>query len=201
MIHQRLEDWTQEKIRRLLRGDPAIVQMVLASDTQGQRALVSRLHLPRQIDQLHPITWHELCERWDLRIVGNFDALFFAVEMPKGWRMHPLNEHSMWSILEDELGRERATVFYRANRPRKSATLYVRNRFDIYEHYEDPSDNTVRIICARDGQRIFREFGRVPFGGTGFFKEVERVRATARAWFAEEFPGWEDPFAYWDTDL
>ena len=50
------------------------------------------------------------------------DDLFYEVRLPEGWKKIP-TDHSMWSKLVDEQGRERASIFYKAAFYDRSAFL------------------------------------------------------------------------------
>ena len=56
--------------------------------------------------------------------------LFINVELPKGWSIKP-TDHSMWSNLVDDKGRERASIFYKAAFYDRDAHLSFNRRFRI----------------------------------------------------------------------
>jgi len=189
---------TREKVRALLDGDLTFQERVEATNRLDQKALVSRLTLPREISRFHQVEWATLCERWGMRLLGNANADSLAVEMPDGWLLRPAAQGSLWNLLLDGRGRQRASIFYRSMG--SNATMYLDSRYSLFSHYYDPTDHTVRIISAADGQRIFHEFGRVPLHYPGYFSEVERIEQLGREWLDHEFPNWRDPFAYWDLE-
>lgn len=199
MSKQELSDWDKARLERILSGRSTGAPLV-ATPPAGvdQKALVSSHHLPREIDSLEPITWEELSVRWGMKVLGSLKANFFAVQMPPGWYLQGGGEESLWSYLLDDRGRERATIYYQPNFSDRSAILYLSRRYSVFSHYLDPTDTTVRIISARDGRRIFHEFGRVVADHAGYFKEVTRIEECGKLWMDTHFPQWQDPFAYWD---
>ena len=56
--------------------------------------------------------------------------LFIKVELPEGWSIKP-TDHSMWSNLVDDKGRERASIFYKAAFYDRDAHLSFNRRFRI----------------------------------------------------------------------
>lgn len=187
----------------------AEVLLSSAKDFRGQVEATAHLdrkvlvagHLPpREVDSAQFVPWEQLCRCWGIKVVGSLSARYFAVELPFEWRLQPVAAGSLWSLILDEGGRERASVYYRPAHGEYSALFYLNHRFNIFSHYLDPTDHTVRIISARDGQRIFHEFGRVAPTLTvaEYWMEVAMFEATAQNWFDQEYPGWRSPFAYWE---
>lgn len=191
---QALAEITRAKVELLTRTSHSFVEAVAATAHLDQKALVCQDLLPREVDGFRKVSWELLCRRWGLHVMGDLHAEFFAIEVPSGWRLQPVAHDSLWSLILDEQGRERASVYYQAN----AAILYLHHRYNIFSHYLDPTDPTVRIISARDERRIFREFGRIYSDEILYFQEVHRVEMQAHDWFDSEYPGWRSPFAYWD---
>lgn len=188
------------KVEVLLSTSDDYVEQVEATAHLDQKVLVSNKRLPREIERTRFVTWPELCRRWGMRVYGAPDADYFAVEMPTDWNIQPVAQDSLWSLVLDARGRERASVYHQANVFDHSAIFYLLRRFNIFSHYLDPTDSTVRIISGRDERRIFREFGRVEPDDPRYFQEVPRIERQARAWFDQEYPGWREPFAYWELE-
>ena len=96
---------TQE--RSMLDGMPGMIE---ASESRGQRELVSSTQLPTQVrgDKQRLIdagvVFGEQCKG---------DKLFCEATLPPGWKKEA-TDHSMWSKLVDADGVERASIFYKA---------------------------------------------------------------------------------------
>lgn len=79
-----------------------------SQEARGQQELVNAEVLPAQGD-------------WEaLEAIGikkgrsvDDDPLFVEATLPEGWKKKA-TEHSMWSMVVDETGKERASIFYKA---------------------------------------------------------------------------------------
>jgi len=69
--------------------------------------------------------------------------LFMKVELPKGWKIKP-TDHSMWSNLVDDKGRERASIFYKAAFYDRDAHLNFNRRFRISGKIADYDEEKFR---------------------------------------------------------
>ena len=58
------------------------------------------------------------------------DPLFRHATLPPGWR-RVQTDHSMWTKIEDDLGRDRVSVFYKAAFYDRSAHAYIVARFRV----------------------------------------------------------------------
>lgn len=82
---------------------------ILGQEAAGQQSFVKSTTLPAEI------RGKEILEAAGVKFLGPVegDDLFQYVELPEGWKKEP-TDHSMWSKLVDEQGRERASIFYKA---------------------------------------------------------------------------------------
>jgi len=72
------------------------------------------------------IQWtKEQYERMGIEITGEYDDLFYTVELPEGWQIKS-TDHPMWNAVVDAKGRKRISFFY------KSA-FYDRDAFSNFE--------------------------------------------------------------------
>lgn len=80
-----------------------------AQEARGQKELVESQHLPT-----HGL--HEVARVLGIKVIDRVDGddMFSRVELPEGWKVEPVPDHSMWSRLVDSNGVERAAVFYKA---------------------------------------------------------------------------------------
>ena len=112
-------------LKALLNGDleNALVSEtkggIEAQEAQGQKDFVASETVP--ID----------CPKEKLEELGfvfgeKSDDLFVNVQMPNGWKKIP-TEHSMWTELQDETGKVRASIFYKAAFYDRCAFLRLEN--------------------------------------------------------------------------
>lgn len=94
-------------------GNPS--DMILEMESRGQREIVNsevlptKVNSPRDVDVKAKLT--ELGFKFGNVIDG--DPLFQEVTLPAGWKK-VATDHSMWSNVVDEQGRERISIFYKA---------------------------------------------------------------------------------------
>lgn len=86
-----------------------------AQEAAGQAALVASDTLPTDLGWGDHIRDRAILEAAGVQFLGvcENDPLFQRVILPAGWKKVP-TDHSMWSKLVDETGRERAAIFYKA---------------------------------------------------------------------------------------
>jgi hypothetical protein len=134
----------------------------------------------------------------------NLDDLFVSVEPPQGWTLRP-SSHSMWSYVHDNLGRCRASVFYKAAFYDKSAHVSIDRRFGISRYQ----------ACDVDGHRIVADDNLpehvlceivdhdkscvIVIGKRERtdYEQADVLDARADAWLEENKPDWRNPLAYW----
>jgi hypothetical protein len=172
-------------------------------EARGQRSFVSSDTLPsdmgRRINASDPDP-REVLEAAGVVFHGVVagDPMFTYVELPAGWKKEP-TDHSMWSRLVDEKGRERASIFYKAAFYDRRAHLRLSTRFCAEYDYERERAANEIVAMAKDGSAIV--FATPPVAVTGD-READRVagdtaRAAAVAWLDENYPDWQNPAAYW----
>jgi hypothetical protein len=162
---------------------------ILRQEAQGQRELVASEQIPIKLFG---------CTTDDLVRLGftfppddDADPLFVAATLPPGWRYEP-TEHAMWSRILDAKGRERFAVFYRASYYDRGAHMRPCCRFCLENRHPVPREG---LFIVRDGpELVFRGHPYRESSG----EEYERSRAEASAWLADNYPDYENPFAYWD---
>lgn len=88
-----------------------LADAIMRQEKRGQEKLVNSEVLPKRINGRGT--------RADLEKMGivfgkEADDLFIYVTLPKGWKKEGTEHSSMWSLLLDETGKERASIFYKA---------------------------------------------------------------------------------------
>lgn len=159
-------------------------------EAQGQKELVNSDVLPRKLryvtqEQLQSLGFEFLGEVPD-------DELFQYVKLPEGWMKKSTN-HSMWSILVDEKGRERASIFYKAAFYDRDAFLNMTQRFMVTSEYrgDSPHDQSCFIV-VKDSGKVIKDFGE----RENLFDASKMD--TAKKWLSENYPEHENVTAYWD---
>jgi hypothetical protein len=147
------------------------------------------------------------CPRQQLEKIGFVfgeptDDIFTEVTFPKGWSK-VATDHSMWSKLVDEKGRERGMIFYKAAFYDRSAHMHLTSRYQLKrdylnaagkQSYTDPTAATVdRVIDVSGGTLFIAE--KVP---QGQYDKEEASRKQCSDWLDANFPNWKDATAYWD---
>lgn len=190
----------------LLRGDlanaitAATPGGIEAQEAAGQRAFVANETLPKEC---------LYCTRKQLEqmgIVFGEDAgdLFMRVQLPEGWSKIA-TDHSMWSKLVDDKGRERATIFYKAAFYDRRAHIGLTRRFSFNVQpvcgWEQKFDNETepRICVVTDGgEAIWQSEEVKPSPEIEWFRLDTVLNPLGLAWISEHYPDWQDPLAYWD---
>lgn len=174
----------------LATGDTS--KAIMDQEARGQAALVNGDVLPREgVDALIPAGV----------VVGDpVDDLFVRVTLPAGWRKVP-TEHSMWSKLVDDKGRERAAIFYKAAFYDRKAHINLTTRYSASYTGEDwdqpPGRKGWYYAYVKDGDAIIWR-GESVQEVEGDYELSERLLRRAMAWADEHYPDWRDPNAYWD---
>lgn len=121
-------------------------------EARGQRELIQSEVLPTEGLGL-------VAETLGVKIGSQVDGdpIFTHVELPKGWKKAATN-HSMWSKLIDDRGRERAAIFYKAAFYDRSAHIRLTNRYRVGQDYSDAtSDARLILFTVEDcGSVVFR---------------------------------------------
>jgi len=201
----------------LMRGDIENALTALApggieaQEARGQADFVESQTLP--IDGLewrynrgekYEISPKEYLERLGFVFLEQEDDLFINVRFPEGWKIEPTN-HSMWSELVDDKGRNRAGIFYKAAFYDRNAHFDLDRRYsitEIYDHMDGYISNVMQYIVRDDvnGGEVLYETA-MPYDEKyegDYWKIQDEVLADAKAWLGTNYPDWESPMAYWD---
>lgn len=192
------EDNERILFEALLTGD--VSGAIRNQESRGQERLVNSDVLPIE------------CPRAELEKMGivfgdEVDELFINVTLPDGWKKERTG-HSMWSILKDDKGRERASIFYKAAFYDRRAFMRLESRFFATAQPVGgwDSDNTIFHAVVLDGGQIVWESEKTPPKPENATNEEmiawydfeEGLKNQAVAWLNENYPDWENPLAYWD---
>lgn len=192
-------------------------EAIIRQEQRGQRNLVESTALPIETLQCN---WEQLKAMGitpleDMQALKEKGELFIEVNLPVGWKMVP-TKHHMWSKLEDDQGRERAAIFYKAAVYDRHAHISLIHRFSYrlqptcgyeqvgYQRYpwhcividqettiwqtEEVEPEPPRTNHTEQDDRLLHDWWR----------RRDNLEKQAVAWLNEHYPNWEDPTAYWD---
>jgi hypothetical protein len=190
-----------------------------AQEAAGQRALAEAktVRLPKEVnsrpmgepDRDGKTSNKKKYEAAGIKVIGDYDDLFFDVELPAGWKVVP-TEHSMWSNLVDEKGRKRAGLFYKAAFYDRKADLSFNTRFAARCEPEDGYKTNISYDERRkmkvfgrvyDGDKVVYETaGEAPQDGWNEKRQQEhRMTEECSKWLSDQgYKDYRDPLKYWD---
>ena len=169
-----------------------------AQEARGQKDFVASEVLPKKM--CHGCTREKL-EKMGIVFGEDVDDLFVKCQLPSGWKKEP-TEHSMWSKLIDEKGRERAMIFYKAAFYDERAHISLSKRFSPHKMPEDryktdckdrQAGNWYGIVLDGEKEIYITDPIKAPS-----FKQTEELYEEASAWLDERYPDWKNELAYWD---
>lgn len=187
--------------------------MIEAQEKRGQTELVHSELIPR----LHVPDEQLLAVGFTLGPMIADDRLFRKATLPTGWKRRP-SDHSMWSYIDDQQGRQRASIFYKAAFYDRDAHMSLCNRFHIEKVYFKGAE-TYKYV-----QHRVTDCGNIVFTSTqythanpehaifsnknstvlhnAFWCDDDQLHLTAvnecKAWLTENgFPDYSNPTLYW----
>lgn len=183
-------------------------------ERNGQAELVTSTSLPSKMRGHMTDNARSIFEGFGIKFGGASadDPLFIDATLPPGWRKERTN-HSMWSKLLDDKGRERASIFYKAAFYDRDAHMSVESRFRMDMDYNRDDYETVRSWRILDGGKVvFEKTFTLPdnlalaLNKTPYDMELREQRDTidqqgrdaCLAWVSERYPDWKNPAAHWD---
>lgn len=205
---------TPAQVKALFDGDAENLLVAMthggieAQEARGQDRFVHSDLLPKEIngwvEGLGDRDTHALCERLGIKVLGDADDLFYAVELPQGWTKEATG-HSMWSSIFDERGRKRMSVFYKAAFYDRRAFVNVECRyratytpvggFDaLYAVSHEQQEDFPFVALALDGETVIWQSEQFNQNKIPSWD----LSAMAAEWLNANRPNWRDEFAYWD---
>lgn len=170
-----------------------------AQERNGQAAFVNSASLPKEMSQN---CTREKLEQCGIKFGDDIDEIFVSVQLPDGWSKQA-TEHAMHSSLLDDKGRIRAHIFYKAAFYDRRAWIRLVTRYSVQEF--DPCDEAGTAVeygnhshirtAVKDGDTVVNVIG---IRESSDHKTYDAHYAEAYDWLNKNFPGWENPLAYWD---
>lgn len=156
-----------------------------------------------EIERENNVQWtKQQYEKMGIKIVDEYDDLFFNVILPEGWEIKA-TDHSMWNELFDNKNRKRISFFYKGS-------FYDRDAFSNFEHRytfsEMPFDEyktnvTYEERKSKEWYGIVYDCGKEIFRTDGLTnkKYGDKVLIdTCKLYLKKNYPLWEDINVYWD---
>ena len=143
-------------------------------------------------------------EKLGIKVGEKSDDLFVYVQLPEGWKLKS-TDHSMWNKLVDAQDRERGSIFYKAAFYDREAFFNLNRRYS-YETYTpvdkdgnivDWENHTHRATFITDGGKPVHFIAQREKDSDYSLSEEHGV--LAKAWLNENYPEWENSFAYWEA--
>lgn len=126
------------------------------------------------------------------------DCMFQYVELPQGWK-RVATDHSMWSKLVDDKGRERASIFYKASFYDRSARMSLSCRFGVSFDYDRFDKENVGLSNVTDGGKVIHTTEPISTAeGENRYDVRNKANKLAVEWLDKNHPDWLNPGAYWD---
>ena len=190
-----------DTLKAALRGEKEIKsqELIDMKEKEGQTMVTSEIMLSREMKPAKEI-WEKLGFVF-YEIPGN--NVLYKAELPKGWKLEP-NEHPMWSDLIDENGNLRGQMFYKSSYSVDISHMVLFKKYGIYRK-NISMDPIIDEIYFGSSEEVLFTAGRItlPLNPTEeqreeYFKQESETRKRALEFAEENYPGWEDPTAYWD---
>jgi hypothetical protein len=164
-----------------------------AMEAAGQRELVASEQIPTDLRRITPEQLAAL--GFVLGDPTPDDPMFRPATLPRGWSRRG-TDHSMWSTIVDEKGRERFSVFYKSAFYDRSAHMGSTTRYSYSTDYEGTPDapSLRRIFLTDGGERL----ECVASYEDGQWEDYRVANDLAAKVLAERWPDHQDPMAYWD---
>ena len=125
------------------------------------------------------------------------DDLFQYVKLPPGWQKQP-TDHSMWSKLVDEKGRERASIFYKAAFYDRNAHLHLSTRFAVSFDYKRSEEEAIAVAHVTDCGKKIHSTDPIRMKNDCDWEAQDKAKNRAEKWLKKHYPDWQNPGAYWD---
>ena len=174
-------------------------EAILHQEASGQRSFVGSDTLPTDIGRHSDYDMKAILEATGVKFLGvvEGDDMFQYVEFPQGWKK-VATDHSMWSKLVDDKGRERASIFYKAAFYDRSAHMSLSCRYGVSFDYDRFDKENVGVANVTDGGKVIHTTEPIPANGEERYDVSDKANKVAVEWLGKSYPDWRNPGAYWD---
>lgn len=146
-------------------------------------------------------------EKMGIKIIGEYDDLFWDVQLPNGWEIKATT-HTMWNDLIDDKGRKRASFFYKAAFYDRDAFINFNTRYTTrVDHTANSEEVGYKGWCKsptighiKDCEEvIYSTATKDSFDDYGMQDNVEKaIQEELENYMVEHYPDYKDVNAYWD---
>jgi hypothetical protein len=173
--------------------------LIERQEEHGQRSFVGSDTLPTNISCGGSCSAKVILEAAGVKFLGPVegDNLFQYVELPHGWEK-VATDHSMWSKLVDDKGRERASIFYKAAFYDRDAHVSLCCRFGMMFDYNRFSEEGVGVTNITDGGKVIHTTDPIPANSKKNYEAHDESDKAAIEWLDKNHPDWRNPGAYWE---
>jgi len=171
---------------------------ILHQEAQGQAELINSEVLPTDRGASFGRDCTAVLEGFGIKFgeVVEGDPLFQHCTLPQGWKKVATN-HSMGSLLVDDKGRERASIFYKAAFYDRKAHMNLKPRFCADMDYDRKDEDSV-VYNVTDCGKVVYSTEPMPLNDRKSYEVSDEALKVATAWLDEHWPDWKNPAAYWD---
>lgn len=134
-----------------------------AMEAEGQRQLVASESIPFRFNGGERAENEALMTKWGFELGSQHkeDTLFRWTNLPSGWK-RAATDHSMWSKIVDENGKERVSIFYKAVFYDREAFMSLVSRFCLrFSHDIAALDAVDPVTAGYDIVRLPMDMQRV----------------------------------------
>lgn len=170
-------------------------------EAEGQESFVESDTLPKKSGlTLKNQDDRKILESFGFQFLGDVqgDDLFEYVKLPPGWSKKP-TDHSMWSKIVDDQGRERVLIFYKAAFYDRDAFYRVCSRFSFRRDFSREKEGlAVAVVTDCDIPIHTTEPIKLPAErGREYFRLGDAALEAALTWLLAHYPDFRNPGAYW----
>lgn len=200
---RKVSDIDQVALEAFATGDAS--SAVERQEKRAQESMVGGARLPKKLNSARGYHWEQICAAWGMTIGNEADELFNNVTLPEGWKI-VATDHSMWTMLVDDKGRERANIFYKGAFYDRDAFMSLTKRYNWTMDYDSAKPNRIVQIIDR-GQKpretvVIHVVGQVERKSENDYSREtmdaeEALGQQADEWLSEHYPEYKSPFSYW----
>lgn len=126
------------------------------------------------------------------------DELFLTVKLPNGWKIER-TDHSLWTKLVDDKGRQRATIFYKAAFYDRDSFINFSTRYNWQGSYDNEDGISYFVKDNGTGEILFEtEIMSKDVNQQNYFKKQDDLQEQCKEFLEVKFPDHENINAYWD---
>lgn len=181
----------------LFGGNPNAIE---TQELQGQKELLESSQLPIKVNSPRGINAEEQYDLMGIKVVEKTeeDELFLTVKLPSGWKIER-TDHSLWTKLVDDKGRQRGTIFYKAAFYDRDSFINFSTRYNWQGNYERKHFVSYIVKDFATDQIIFEtQAMSQDVSQPDYFKKQDDLQEQCKDFLKENYPDHENINAYWD---